>query len=965
MKKLLLILLPVLAIALVSGGVWWRYGRNRDPFANAQLLIEKGDLRAALLELRTIVKLSPQNVTAHYRLGQVELQLGDSVAAEKELKQARDMGFDARSVNMLLAEAYLSQNKYKELLREFSPQGLPPEQASRLDIMRAAAQLATGDSASAQSSATEAERLLPQSVEAQLNSARIALALHDMTGSEQKTDRALAINPRSAEALLLKGQLLNLKGDRIRAIESFGAAIAVAPNMVSARLERANALVSSNEDAKAREDVDVVQKLAPDSAMAVYLQGVLLVRAKDYQGADAAFTRLAPILARFPLGFYFQAVIKYNLGQGEQAADAATRYLARNPNDLEAIKLSAKIELASRRYPHAIEILSHAMDIGQADAETLDLLGRAYSLNGQPVQAIQTLQRAAALAPDNAEILTRLASIRMGTGDVSGATSDLEHSLEVAPTGTDAGEELVTAALSSGDLDKAVLALDRLKKQEGDSEAVGNLGGMIKMAQLDLDGARTVLTDVTKRFPKSVRSRINLARVLVIQDKPRDAEQLLNEVLERDPANSEALNALMPIVLADGRVQRATAALETAHAAAPLDVGVTLALADLEIHTNDTKKALTLVDQNLKTQNTNTALLAMRARLELILGQPAAARDSYRQILDVEPTNVEDRRALSDLLLAANDNDGAKGLLADGIKAVPGNATLMQYYVSVISRLDGLNAALATADKLAADPANQPAAQALKGDAYVAAGRFTDAVAAYGAELRTNPTSALVLRNATALAAAGRADQASQGLRDWLAVHADDTDVAAALATLDIGARRFYDAEAHLQMVLSRRPNDAAALNNIAWVYQQRNDARARPAAQKAYLISPTPQIADTLGWILVSQGSAANGLTLLRQAAALQQDEPTVQYHLAMALNATGEREKAVAVLKPIVLGPTNFEEKQEAARLLQELSKDAKAAPVSNAAPTPSAAPASNAPASNAPASNAAAGADVTKSD
>jgi cellulose synthase operon protein C len=940
MKKLLLILLPVLALVAISGGVWWKYGRNRDPFANAQLLIEKGDLQGALLELRNIVRLSPQNVTAHFRLGQVELQLGDAVAAEKDLRQARDMGFDARSVGMLLAEAYLAQNKYPELLREFSPQGLPPDQASRLDIMRAAAQLATGDSTGAQASAEEAERLTPQSVEALLNAARISLALHDATGSEQKVDRALAINPRAADALLLKGQLLNLKGDRIRAIEQFDAAIAARPNVIAARLERANALVASNEDAKARVDVDAALKLQPNSALAVYLQGVLLARAKDYAGADASFTKLGSLLAQFPRGFYFMAVTKYSEGQGEQATDAAAHYLAHNPNDPDAIKLAAKIELASRRYPHAIEILSRALDIGQADAEILDLLGRAYSLNGQPVQAVQTLQRAAALAPDNAEILTRLAAIRMGMGDVTGATSDLEHSLEVAPTGTGAGEALVTAALSSGDLDKAALALDRLKRQEGDSEAVGNLTGMIKMAQLDLDGARTVLSDVAKRFPDSVQTKLNLARVLVVQDKPKDAEQLLNAVLEHDPANVSALNALVPIVAADGRIQRAVALLETAHGAAPQNVGVTLALADLEIRTNDTKKALALVDQNLKEQSTNEALLAMRARLQLILGQSDGARDSYRQILDLDPGNVDIRHSLAELLLSVNDNDGAKALLADGVKATPGDSALMQYYVGIIARLDGLNAALAAADRLAADPANQPAARALKGDIYVAAGQFADAVTAYGAELRSNPTSALVLRNAAALGAAGRADQAAQGLRDWLAVHPDDADVAAALATLDIVAHRFYDAEAHLHVVLTKRPNDATSLNNLAWVYQQRNDPRARDIAQKAYLLSPSPQIADTLGWVLVSQGNAASALTLLRQAAVLQPDEPSVQYHLATALNATGQREQAVAVLRPIVLGPANFDEKQEAAHLLAELSKDTKAAPAAKAPTDPKAA-------------------------
>ena len=929
MKKLLLLLLPVLALVVAGGGLWWRYGRVQDPFAHAQLLMDKGDAQGALLELRTIVRTNPQNVTAHFRLGQVSLLLGDPVAGEKELRQARDMGFDARSVNPLLAQAYMAQGKFKELLREFSPQGLPPDQASPLLIMRAAAQLATGDNAAAQTSAAEAERLMPQSVEAQLNSARIALALHDLNGAETKVQRALSINPRSADALLLKGQMQNLRGDRVGAIRSFGEAIAIAPNLIAARLERANALVASNEDAKAREDVDAVLKIAPKSALAVYLKGAILARAKDYAAADVELARLGDYIAQFPRGFYFLALVKYNLGQGEQAADAAAHYLSRNPTEPDAIKLAASIEIAGRRYSNAIRILNRALDVGQADADVLDLLGQAYSLNGQPTQAVQTLERAVALAPNNTSILMRLASVRLATGDSAGAANDLQHSLEIAPQRTDAAEALVTAALSAGDIDKAVLALAQVKKQEGDSEAVGNLGGLIRMAQVDLGGAADAFRDTIKRFPKSAQSRINLARVLMVQNQPKDAAQVLKEVLQQEPTNLTALTTMVPILLAQGETQQAVAAMETAHGADPLNPSVTAALAGLMIQTNQTQKALDRVNANLKERSTNTELLAMRARLELILGHADAARDNYRQILDQEPGNVAIRRALVEQLLALNDTDGAKALLMEGLRAQPGDADLLRSYLGITMRVDGLNAALAAAGRLAADPANQPAGRLLKGDVYVSAGRFADAINAYSDEIRTEPSSDLVLRLANARSAAGQPDQAAQGLREWLATHPGDADVAEALATLDINAHRFYDAEAHLQVVLNRRPSDAAALNNLAWVYQQRADPRARKIAQKAYLISPTPQIADTLGWIMTTEGSAANAMPLLRQAAVQMGDVPTVRYHLAVALKDTGQFEQAAALLRPIVQGPVSFDEKQDAAKLLDALSKQAKPLP------------------------------------
>ena len=87
------------------------------------------------------------------------------------------------------------------------------------------------------------------------------------------------------------------------------------------------------------------------------------------------------------------------------------------------------------------------------------------------------------------------------------------------------------------------------------------------------------------------------------------------------------------------------------------------------------------------------------------------------------------------------------------------------------------------------------------------------------------------------------------------------------LASLDIAAKPYPAAERALETVLAKRPNDAVALNNLAWVLQLRGVERARSMAQRAYTLAPSPESADTLGWVMTARGDAQGAVALLRQA--------------------------------------------------------------------------------------------------
>ena len=160
-------------------------------------------------------------------------------------------------------------------------------------------------------------------------------------------------------------------------------------------------------------------------------------------------------------------------------------------------------------------------------------------------------------------------------------------------------------------------------------------------------------------------------------------------------------------------------------------------------------------------------------------------------------------------------------------------------------------------------------------------------------------------------------------LADWLGKHPNDLVAMEQAAELDIASGNYDAAATHLQGILAEKPHDPIALNNLAWVYQQQHDPRAMDLARQAYVLSPGPQTADTLGWILTTAGKADTGILLLRQASAQAANDPRVQYHFAVALKDTGDKADAIKLLTAVVAVKADFTEKTQAQQLLDELNK------------------------------------------
>jgi tetratricopeptide (TPR) repeat protein len=143
------------------------------------------------------------------------------------------------------------------------------------------------------------------------------------------------------------------------------------------------------------------------------------------------------------------------------------------------------------------------------------------------------------------------------------------------------------------------------------------------------------------------------------------------------------------------------------------------------------------------------------------------------------------------------------------------------------------------------------------------------------------------------------------------------------LAGFYLEQKKYDPSIAEYVRLVTERPADPAALNNLAWLYQrQGNLPKARELAERAIAAAPAAaQIDDTLGWILLAQGETDKAVVRLSAANSAAPRNPDIQYHLAVALQRVGRPADAQAMLEALLGSGISFADKAEAEKLLQEL--------------------------------------------
>ena len=146
-------------------------------------------------------------------------------------------------------------------------------------------------------------------------------------------------------------------------------------------------------------------------------------------------------------------------------------------------------------------------------------------------------------------------------------------------------------------------------------------------------------------------------------------------------------------------------------------------------------------------------------------------------------------------------------------------------------------------------------------------------------------------------------DTALKSMASYMASHPGNKMLKKQNALLLLGFGELPRAKAAYEQLVRDDPADVVALNNLSWLVVNTDPARALVLAQRAVAAAPSSaNYLDTLGSMQMSRSDFKGAIVSLTKARKLEPDNASFAYHLALALEASGQRQESQVLLQSLV---------------------------------------------------------------
>lgn len=917
-----------LTTALMLTGVLVACG-GKDPeqlVASARNYLQKNDNAAAIIELKNALQEKNDFPEARLLLGQALLDSGDVVGAEAELRKAREVNYKPDEVSPLLARAWLGQGQPRKVTETFDQVRLesPAAQADLLTSL-AIAWRAQGKSESFRQRLDAALQLQPEYAPALIERARLKAADRDFNGALTELDRLIAREPKNAQAIKLKGDVLIYgSGQRDEALAAYRAAVAAAPKYLDAHAALVRMLMAQSQPEEAAKALEQLAALAPSHPVTLYLQAQQAVQKQDFKLAKDRVEQLLKRTPESPTANELAGVIELQTGSAPQAQAFLGKALQAAPGLRVARRALVLAHLRAGQVDQAIAALPEGFSPELTDADTgmLSAAGRAYMAKGDFALAQAYFKRAAAADPKDPAKRTSLALSQFRLGQTDLALTEL-HDIAAQDTGVVADMALINAQMQRRDFDKALEAIATLEKKRAQDPMPKHLRGLALMLKGDRASARKAFDEALAADGEYLAAVAGLATLDLADKQPQAALKRLEDLTQRAPQNAQAWLALADVQQSTGAEPAKIAqAIEKAVQVAPTEARPRVMLVDHHLRQKNVKLALTAAQAAAAALPESTDVVASLGRAQAANSEHNQAIATFNKLVSLMPQSPTPYMLMAGAQAANKDAKAAMQSLGKALD-VQGDFLPAQRALAELALQNRQpEQALAISKTVQKQRPDQAIGHALEGDIQAASKQWDAAAKAYRAGLKLAPAPELAIKLHSVLVASGKQAEADRWGAEWLQAHPKDSAVPMYLGDRAIAASQWTVATRLYEKVIAQQPNNALALNNLAWLAGQQGRADAIALAEKANAAAPNqPAFMDTLAMLLSAKGEHAKALELQKKVVGLKPDAPVFKLNLAKIHIKAGDKASAKKLLDEMGALGDKFAGQAEVQRLLKEL--------------------------------------------
>ena len=617
----------------------------------------------------------------------------------------------------------------------------------------------------------------------------------------------------------------------------------------------------------------------------------------------------------------------------EEARARARSMLQKDPSNLEGLILLGNALAGLGDLPSAVQIAERAVAADPERAGTHVNLGVMHLAGGNQQEAEHAFTTAVRLNPNSLSANLALGNFYYASGRFEPAEAAFKRAAALAPHDVRTNRAVAGFYLGSGRPNEAARYLLSIAERTDDPSSWFDLADFYVQQRRTPDATR-ILEKLAANSAHGANARRRLAVIAHGEGRRAEAFSMLDNLLARNPNESETLTVRARLLLADHRYGEALEAANAAVRSNPRSPQAHLITGLASMGRGDFAQARRALTEST---NLDPGLLEARmalANLHLSTGEIDPAIDIAMAATAANPRSLEARLLVTRALLVRPDDRPraltyAEGTVRDFPRSAAARNALGLYYLAVGDRA-AARREFEHALRLDAGFVNS-LADLVSMD--VAAGRVEDARKLLRAHRALVPNDPKVLVLEAKLAIAARQlPEAERLLREILSRPQPPSEAYTLLGRMFIAQGRLAEATAEFSELLKSDPGSvsghvmvglllharrdtrgaiehyekavaldprtaAAAANNLAWLYAEsgENLERALELAQTARSHLPTdPEPLDTLGWVYLKKGMMSQAQTFIRQAIDLNPKNPLYHYHLGVLYAQKGDDASA-----------------------------------------------------------------------